>query len=769
MTKGTAMRTCATIFLGVLATAPAICAAQAEGGEPAERDSGQLAEIVVTAQRREESLQNVPISISAFTASDLEKSNITQARDYLMMSPNVSFSDDGQTGNRSIRISIRGVSNVSLGEIASPNALGYYIDEFNVGSVASNTINPGLLDVERVEVLRGPQGTYFGRNSTGGAINITTKLPDRHWFAELGGKVGNFGTWGGHGIVNVPLSDTFFLRGVLNYESSTGLVKNIIPTGTPNSGYDQTDARLSARWLITDNFTADFSYSYSNDTEGFDGDVNTGVLDLDTMSIEGPTFRPISDGLPYYPQNQRLVAHGTPEWNRNGLQLANLRLTYDFGGFTLKSITGQIRTRNSRMFDQDVVSPDTINRRNEWHADSTSQEFRLQSKSGNALDWVVGALYARDKNERYNRIYLGTEFTYTYPDTGETVGLAPPFPDLAINENNSSFTNKSAALYGEVTWHFTDAWAFTAGGRYTHDKIDNTLTGLIAFGSPQPDLAGSSSFNDFSPRAVLTYKLSPDVNFYASIARGYKAGGNNLNGSLPQHVRPFAPEKAWNYEVGFKSEFWDHRALLNGSVFYMKWSDLQSDVIYLIDPTDISSAVSLTESAANATSKGIDLEARFRPIEPLTLGFTLGYLDATFGKFPNAVVYSNEVDLSGRQLPQSPRWTGNASAEWSKEVSDSFSWYARFEESFRSKSFSNLQAVAAAPLGLPQFPYQSPSFAVSNLSAGVNVGDLTIRGSIDNLFDKQYYTGTGDHFGFAGVRVRPHPRMWLIEAIYRMR
>lgn len=761
------MRKCATMFCGAIALVPCIGAADTPSEAPAERGGGQLEEIVVTAQRREESLQNVPIAISAFTASDLERSNITQARDYLMMSPNISFSDDGQTGNRSIRISIRGVSNVSLGEIASPNALGYYIDEFNVGSVANDTINPGLLDVERVEVLRGPQGTYFGRNSTGGAINITTKLPDRHWFAELGGTAGNFGVWGGHAIFNAPLSDSFFVRGAMSYESSTGIVKNIDPRGTRNSGYDQMDARLSARWLITDNFTADLSYSYANDTEGFDADVNSGVLDLDTISIEGPTFRPISDGLGFYPQNQRFVDHSRPEWNRNGLQAANLRLTYDFGGFTLKSITGDIRTRNSRMFDQDASSPDAIYRHNERHAESYSEELRLQSKGGNALDWVVGALYARDKSQRYSRIALGTEFTYTYPDTGETVGLAPPFPDLAVNQNDSDFVNKSTAIYGEVTYHFTDAWSFTAGGRYTHDQIDNTLTGLVAFGSPQPDLAGNSSFNDFSPRAVLAYKLSPDASIYASISHGYKAGGNNLNGSLAEHVRPFAPEKLWNYEVGYKSEFWDHRALFNASVFYMKWTDLQSDVIFLIDPTDISSAVSLTESAASATSKGIDLEARIRPIEPLTLGLSLGYLDAKFGKFNNAVVYSNEVDLTNRQLPQSPRWTGNATVEWSKQIGSNASWYTRFEEAFRSSSFSNLEGVAAAPLGLPQFPYQTPSFAVSNLSAGITFGGLSFRGSVDNLFDKQYYTGTGDHFGFGGVRLRPHPRMWRLEAVYR--
>ncbi len=431
--SGGAMRKVLTMAGGVLALASGLDRPNsAFAADAAVTDGGgvvQLDEVVVSAQRREESLQNVPISISAFTSTDLERSNIKSAADYLALAPNVSFADDGQTGNRSIRIAIRGVSNVSLGDRAVPNALGYYIDEFNVGTVANGTINPALLDIQRVEVLRGPQGTYFGRNSSGGAINISTNLPDNKWFTEVAAYGGNFNTDGGRLIVNAPVSDTFFLRGVVGFESSDGIVKNVNPKGTPNSGYDQTDARIAARWLATDAFTVDFSYTYAHDREGLDADVNTGVVELDTIGIEGPGFRPISDGLGFYPKNQNLVDHGRYEWNRNELHEANLRLTYDFGGFTLKSITGDIRTHNSRMFDENATSTDTIYRYNEWNAESYGEELRLQSKSGGALDWVVGALYARDKVSLYNLVALGTEFSYTYPDTGETVGLAPPIPE----------------------------------------------------------------------------------------------------------------------------------------------------------------------------------------------------------------------------------------------------------------------------------------------------------------------------------------------------
>ena len=192
------------LFGVLLLLPPAFVEADTAASPAEQRGAGELSEIVVTAQRRVEPLQDVPISISAFSGADIERSGMTEARDYLELAPNVSFADDGQTGNRSIRIAIRGVSNVSLGDRAVPNALGYYIDEFNVGTVANGTVNPALLDIQRVEVLRGPQGTYFGRNSSGGAINISTNLPDNKWFAEVAGDVGNFDTHGGRLIVNAP-------------------------------------------------------------------------------------------------------------------------------------------------------------------------------------------------------------------------------------------------------------------------------------------------------------------------------------------------------------------------------------------------------------------------------------------------------------------------------------------------------------------------------------------------------------------------------------
>ena len=275
---------------------PAVVEADTAAYPAEQRGAGELSEIVVTAERRAESLQNVPISISAFTADTLVKANITEAKNLLQFSPNTAFTEDGQTGGRSINISIRGISNVNLAEVQTSSSIGYYIDELSVGSTSMGTINPDLQDMDRVEVLRGPQGTYFGRNALGGAINISTKKPDDKLYAEVGASYASFNTWSMEGVGNLPVSSNFFLRGAVKHTESDGFIKNVNPLGTPNSGYVDNSLRISARILPTDQLTIDLSASYMEDRGGMDNTVPSGVLDLDTKSIFGANFAPIWPG-----------------------------------------------------------------------------------------------------------------------------------------------------------------------------------------------------------------------------------------------------------------------------------------------------------------------------------------------------------------------------------------------------------------------------------------------------------------------------------------
>jgi iron complex outermembrane recepter protein len=726
----------------------------------------QLKQVIVTAQRRAQPLQQVPISLTVFGTEQIQQQGMNSDQDFLALTPDATFSEQGQAGGRSINIAIRGVSNVNLGETAVQNSIGYYIDEFNVGNVSAGTINPPLLDIAQVEVLRGPQGTYFGRNSEGGAINITTNEPNDQWYGEVSVYGGNYNTDGVRVVANVPVSSTFFLRAAGDFESSDGIIKNINPAGTHSSGYNDSDGRLAAKWLITDRFTADLSYTFSHDNQGMDPDVNTGIIEPDTESIWG-TFVPIKDGLSFYPQNQSLVDHGYPEFSHNFLRFADLRLTYDFGNFTLKSITGDIQTTTNRQYAEDGVSVNAVLRTNQWAAQSYGEELRLQSKPGGTLDWTVGALYARDSDKMHDDIFVGPQSTYTYPD-GTVFVLLPPVPaGLPINEGLGGYVDLASGLYGELTWRGLAPWSFTLGGRYSHDTIEASDVGIEAFGTPQGNLYGTQSFNDFSPRAVAKYDINSDSNVYLTLSHGYKAGGVDLNAEFPQQERPFSPEKVWNEELGYKLSFWDHRAILDASVFDMQWQNVQSQVDYLIVPGNISSAVEITENASSATSKGADLQFQARPIRPLTLGLGLGYLDAHFGAFPGAVIYGVPVDLSGYPMPQSPRWTGSATAEWTEGIGSDSYWNLGVEENYRSDMSADLEGAAAPALGLPSFPFQMPSYAVTNMHLGITYRTLTWQFSVRNLLNKEYYTGTSNHFGLGGVRVEPHPRMWRLELTYK--
>ncbi len=728
-----------------------------------------LEEVIVTAQRREESLMEVPISITAFSAADIEKGNITEAKDYLALSPNVSFTESGEKGNRSIQISVRGISNIDLGESGAINAIGYYIDELNVGSTANGTINPQLYDMASIEVLRGPQGTYFGRNAMGGALNIQTNKPDENFYGEIGANLSRFNTWGVNGVVNAPLADNVFIRIVGAYENSDGVVKNVNPLGSPDSGYKNKHLRFAIRALPTDTLTLDFSATYTDEDEGFDAEVGSGVLDLDTQSIFGSGFTPIDDQLGFYPQNQRYVNHDAKEYNRNKFVILNGRVTYQGNGFSVHSITGYLKSDNGRFFDQDNISVDAIVRENDYEGKSFSQELRLQSDNDGPLSWTIGGIYSKDKIDQFNSIRAGSQGYYVDPVTGEVIGLLPPIPaGFRINENYVYSEVESYAFFADATYAATDQFFITLGGRYTHDKNSLSLVDVVAFEGAVPDLSGDSSFHDFSPRLVFRYLINDQVSTYASVSKGYKAGGINLNGNFVDPVRPFDPEKLWNYELGLKASAADGRVNFRAAVFYVDWKDVQSQSNFLADPNDISSATTLTLNASSATNKGAEFDIQALLSDNLQVSFGAGYLKSKFGKFPDAILAgANVVDLTGLRLPKTPEWTLNGTAEYTHALTDTFNGFIRTEWVYHSKSFSDLEAVASEQLNLPKFPYSVPDFNVVNLRLGIENDNLTLTGYVENLFGEDYYTATQDNFGLGGMRLRPHPRIWGVKVMYR--
>ena len=744
----------------------------------AQQDSLVLEEMIVTSQRREESLQEVPISVTAFSSDLLEKSNVKAAEDYLAMTPNVGFSEDGEGGSRNINISIRGVSNINLDGIATANSIGYYIDELSVGSVAQGTINPQLQDMERIEVLRGPQGTYYGRNAVGGALNITTKKPDAELYFEGSLSAGSFGSKGVEGIINLPLSETFMARAVLAYEDSDTAIENVNASGN-DPYYDYATGRLSLRWLPSDVATFDLSITRTVENEGGDISVPSGVVDLDTQSIFETSDANDSGKLGFYPANDNRIDRDTIELNDKEFTIINARLALDFEAMTLKSITGWLDSAFDRESDLDGIAatfgPLPLRRVNGYEGTSYSQEFRLQSSGDSSVDWTLGVFYAKDVIDQTNQIQR-------LPDT-QPSGTPAGF----INNNIRDFDTESTALFGEGTWHLSDEFDLTLGARYSRDKVFASELDLregrdeSSGRDASSPLSDEVSFNDLSPKLVLRYIPSDDFTLYGSLSKGYKAGGTDVTGRSRTAGAKYEPEDLINTEIGFKARLANGRVSISGAVFALKWQDFQVQTNRLEDPNDIGSAIETTQNAEKASSEGIELELVSLLSDALTWSFNLGYINAQFDDYPNAVLKGNTndrrnvINLSGQPLPRTPDLTMSTALDYGFFVGE-LDGYARAEWSYTDETVSDIEAVGSLvgvtvngdPFNLPEFPYQIDAYSVINLSAGVEGENFGVSGFIKNALDKQYYNGTSDNFGAAGIRLRPHFREYGIKLTYKM-
>jgi iron complex outermembrane receptor protein len=775
------------------------------------QDDNALEEILVTAQRREQNLQEVPISVSAFSGEQLEQTNARGAVDYLAFTPNVSFTEDAQSGARGLGISIRGVNNLVSGENAFVNSVGNYLDEFSIASVPNGVANPMLIDMERVEVLRGPQGTYFGRNSLGGALNITTRAPTDEYEGEVALGVESYEDAGEMynvtGIFNAPLSDSFRVRGVAFYEDSDGLVENIGP-GTSDSGHEWLNLRVRATWDVSDSTSLGFTVIYADEDQGTDENVPSGFVDLDTIDTFG--FQPgtaFDPGTGFWPGNQNKLSHDLDEKNQLETTVAIVNLAHEISdSLTFKAVAGIIDATQERLFDNDLIGNlDVLKRTNEYDGNSWSAEARLES-TGDSVDWVIGALYAEDQQEQFNNVAVSSDPTATLVRDGVTYGFLPPFPEgLGLARNTKNFEVESLAVFADTTWHVTDSLDLIVGARYTNDDVLNERTsfGLAPgddTGPPgfinvaRPDSSGDTSFSDVSPRAGFRYAWSDDASIYATVSKGYKAGGtstgNNTNTPNSDAFSVnFDEETLWNYEIGIKTEFADRRVRLNASLFFLDWDGLQVEAFRFLTPGDLSSNFEQTVNV-DAEGTGGEIELLAMPWDNFTFGAAIGYLDTeitdepacdntSFGPTCIQITGGFDVTTIGLEIPKAPELTANAFGEYRWSIGSSEAWL-RGEYVHRDSQYSdvealtNLQTRGPSPnqglvrvVGSDEFPYKVPSFDVANLRGGFEWEHTSITLYVQNVFDEEYYTGTQENFGLSGIRLRPHPRTFGAQVGYK--
>ncbi|MEL7686830.1 TonB-dependent receptor [Citromicrobium bathyomarinum] len=715
------------------------CLAQEAEEEGASEPTVVSDEIIVTAQRRAQIATDVPISLTTFDSEDIDRQNIKGLDDYFAKSPNVSFISTGARDRK--EISIRGVTN-QLSTEANPrtSTFGFYIDDFNV---STGTVNPEIVDIERIEVLRGPQGTYFGRNAIGGAINISTNQANPSVYeGEASIAYSSFNTIDTHAVFNAPLvEDVVGLRMVGRYQHSDGNIENINPIGGGNNA-DYYYGKASLRITPSYDLTLDITGTYTREDVGMREGVPSGVLGDTALAvvfpgIENPQADP--DGVGFFPENTDKVNFNRPQSIGTEFYYVTGRAVWERENFTVTSVTGYIHSDQFLEGDIDGSSKDYYYEQKPIERESFSQEVRVQSPdNGSALSWTFGGMYAEDKGEL-------NQFTFTGADN--PFGLPA---DLAITSTLSNGKSESWALFAQGEYEFTDRLSLTLGGRFTHEKVTvtqfNTSNGEI---NGQVD--DSASFDNFSPRATLAYELGYRTNVYVTASRGFKAGGVQINPNLDD--TSYDPETLWNYELGFKTQAFDGRLLLNAAAFHMVWSDLQTAFAQAeVDGDDIT-FFSGIENAASASSTGVEIDATYRIIPGLQIGGAIGYLDAKFDEYENSFVNGEIVDLSGFRMPNSPEWTLSAFGEYDVTLSDDVDAFFRAEWTYRDEIYSSKEALV-----YDIWPYRVPSFDVVNLRAGFSWQNFSAQVYAENLLDEKYFTNAYEKAFAGGLYVQPSVR-----------
>lgn len=711
-------------------------------------------EIVVTAQKREQSVQDVPISVSVFAGADIERNNISTLGDYFDLAPNIAFTNTGSLLDN--EVSVRGVSNIG----GAQNVVGFFVDEFNVAPLVENaTYDQRLVDLERIEVLRGPQSTLFGRNASGGAISITSVKPS----AELGGYVtggySSFNTQLYKASVNVPLTETLFVRVNGFAEFSDGFLKNEGPSDATND-YTSLAVRGALRYQPNDALTLDVAVSHQDHEQGFMNSVPTGIQGDTLASLGFPVFT-LEAG--YFPDNTDTIQTDRGRDIDAETTIATARLQYDFEDISLVSVTGLIDHNTTVEGEADQSGIDLWNDDNSIELDSWSTELRLQTGRNSGFNWLVGAVYAEDENvvsERrpFSPTFFSTFFGVTVPE-GTVV---TPINDL------EGFEVTSYGVFGELSWTGLDDRLTVSGGlRWQNDDVASTFFALRnavfpPFTAVPQDQAGDASFDSIMPRFTANYAVSDELNLYGLVAKGSKPGGFNLaTVTFPDIGLPetFDSEELWNYEIGVKAALADRRFLFNLAAFYIDWNKIQVSSFFF-DPDTFASGI-VTQNGAEASSKGIEADFTALPFEGLKLQAGIGYQDSQFGSFPDAIIDStgNTADASGNRLPLAPEWSYNASAEYYWEVGNNGEAFLRLEYVYRDSVFTDNESRSVAPDFVPSYDYM-------NLRSGVDFGTVRVIAYIENLVGENYTTGYLPPNSITGVLATVNPRRFGATITY---
>ncbi len=633
-----------------------------------------LEEVVVTAQKREESLQDVPISITAITGDAIQSGGIQRLDSLAATIPNLHIAE---AVSGSDQFFVRGIgSGVNAG---FEMAVGQVIDGFFYGR--SRFARAAFLDVERIEVLKGPQGALIGKNTSAGAINITTRKPTDEFEGYITPTY-EFDADDGYtieGAVSGPFSDTLKGRVAVRYDDRDGWIKNL-DTGQEDQSVDDIAVRGTLVWEPNDDFDAMVQYmfgDYNRDGRTRQATVcHPGLLGF--LAATGNT-EDCSEDLN---RSTAVTRQGVGQFERfdTEFDVVNLTMNWRVGEHTITSLTGYASTDWIDVFESDLTSAEQTTADFISDEEQFTQEFRIADEAGGKFDYVAGLFYQNAEVNSNFDLHICIPF---WPVCNLGPPATPPNGTRVILTEQDSET---IAFFGQMTWNINEQFSATFSGRFTHEEKDGTTEqfpavlftktarppgGPVGLGFTHLLTAGIVE-NNFSPGGNIQWRPNDDMMFYFSGSRGFKGGGFDHQLSASQTAAEngfrFSDESVTAFEVGGKIVLLDGAAQLNFALFHQEFSNLQ---ISALQP-DISFQVG---NAASATSKGIEVDGKWAATDALTLSFSMSYLDAEYDTFTDAPCNGQQVrdadpactllapafttgiqDLSGQPLQFAPEW-----------------------------------------------------------------------------------------------------------------
>lgn len=722
---------------------------------------GSLEEIVVTARKKEESMQDVGLPVSAMSKTEIERAFARDISDLASVSPNLIIDETSQGPGGVAAIFIRGIGVADVEKNFDP-AVGVVVDGIFIGANAGSLLRS--IDLASIEVLRGPQGTLFGRNTIGGLINITTTQPTGELGAKVRVGVEDYDTWYADGIFNVGITDSLAAKFTLaKRDQQEGYYDNV--TLDKDAGKnDYQSYGINLLWDATDDLAFEYTYKKEETDQDTPPLLNTGQarhafcsgygycspsLDKpitgDRRKIAQVGYRPVG---PLADRNNPFLV-----WNPDQVAQVPMDATFDTDAHTF-----EVRWDITENYRLDYLyglweSEETI--LSNWDGtpqllygtdrpadyEQESHELRLTYDARDRLSFVLGG-------------YLwNSEYSI---DLNSYIGFNPDFPGqfLDIYQYSNQETD-SWAVFFEADYKLTDALTLTLGGRYTEDEKESRQYGIVNTITDPFTNHPDEKWDEFTPRVGLSYNISDDMMLFATYSNGYRSGGfNGRVGNLVEAREPYDPETVDNFEVGIKSEWMENRLRVNANVFYLEYDDKQEE-LQLPDDNDTGQKTVVT-NAASATLQGVELDIQAFLGDGFNLRANVGYLDSEYDDFQYTDLNGAIVDLSNLEFRRAPDWTGSLDATYEFDLGSGNMWL-RGAYHYIGEHFVNVTNV-------PELENDEQHIFDASVNYSINGFTFSLFGR--NLTDEDGYIHGYDVAGLWSYAATRPPRTLGFEMIY---